>query len=288
VKIRSLFFAALSLLGGREARAYVCTAVQDARPALSQAWNQRCIPYFISRAGTLLGGEERRQLIANSFDQWDVSMNSCTDMTFLDAGYTDDLSGFDAKKPDDQKNVIASIEDPSQLGLFPSDNLLAITLTSFSVETGEIFDADILINAVNNNFQDVPSGCPNGRPFDLRNTLVHEIGHFLGFDHERVADSTMFASAEPCEVKKRDLTADDRLGLCTVYGAGEPTMTCAPPSDYDAAQGKPERFRDQCERLNDDGGCNCATPKSDDQASTAIALSLLAVGSVVLLNRRGR
>src|SRR5262249_28749402 len=147
--------------------------------ALTQAWNQRCIPYFISRSGSLLSGDERRLLVANSFRQWSSDNNACTDLTFLDAGYTDNLSGFNPTKPDDQQNVIASIEDPSQLALFPDQNLLAITLTSFSTETGEIFDADILVNAVRNKFDEVndPQACSRQTgPFDLANTLVHEMG----------------------------------------------------------------------------------------------------------------
>lgn len=299
MKVAKLALLALPLsLYAEGAHAYVCTPVTNASPPLSQAWNQRCIPYFISRSGSLIGGEERRALIANAWRQWSGEMNSCTDLQFVDAGYTDELSGFDSREPSAQINVIASIESPDQLSMFPDRNLLAITLTSFSVETGEIFDADVLINAVNNKFGEVddPSTCNRqSGDFDLSNTLVHEFGHAIGFDHETKQDSTMFASAERCENKKRDLSDDDRFGLCSVYGAGMPTMTCAAPASYDAAQGRPERFRDQCERLNGDGGCNCVetaslagAPATSTDRSHQIAAWLFACGLLAAHHARKR
>jgi hypothetical protein len=70
------------------------------------------------------------------------------------------------------------------------------------------------------------------RAFDLRNTLVHEMGHFIGFDHTPVQDATMFASADTCEVAKRDLASDDMMGVCAVYPKGGDTRTCTPAADY--------------------------------------------------------
>jgi hypothetical protein len=288
LRVSSLALFSL-LFVASEARAWVCTPVQNVNPPLTQAWNQRCIPYYISREGSLLGGDERRRLIANGFAQWSKSLNPCTDIEFVDAGYTDGLSGFNPGEPSEQKNVIASVERADQLGAFPDGNLLAITLTSYSVETGEIFDADILFNAVNSKFEEVEGGCNRQTgAFDISNTLVHELGHLLGFDHETKQESTMFASAERCEVKKRDLSDDDKMGLCSVYGAGMPVMTCAAPADYDAAQGKPERFRDQCERLSDNGGCDCTSNPAREEAGpwSVLCWSFLAVGSVVFATRK--
>lgn len=286
--MKSASLAALLALGAaHEASAYNCTPA-SANPAISQGWNQRCIPYVISREGSLLGGDDRRRLIANAFDQWEEGTNPCTDLEFVDSGYTDELSGFDPEKPSSQKNVIGVVEDAEQLAVFPSPDLLAITLTSFSTKTGEIFDADILINAVNNRFtvvaDDGACNRTNGA-FDLSNTLVHEIGHFLGFDHETRADSTMFASAERCEIKKRDLSADDIQGLCAVYGVGEETMTCAPPPQ--GYGDNAEDFRDQCARLSNTG-CDCSSSPSTrgDGAFQLIGWSILAVGAVVLATRK--
>lgn len=245
------------------ASAYLCTAASNKGAPLTQAWNQRCIPYKIDRRGTLFGGDERRALIAQSFAVW--SGNACTDLEFLDAGYTDAGAGFDATRPASNTNVIMVAEDPEDLVMFPGEGLLAITLTSYSTATGEILDADILMNAVDFTFDDVsdPRGCQlTRRAFDLRNTLIHEMGHFIGFDHPPETASTMFASAEPCETKKRDLSDDDRLGLCTVYPKGQPTKTCAePPEGYDAGQNV-SGFRCQCAEVTGLAVGECADLKT--------------------------
>lgn len=272
----------------RSASPYQCTAVLNANPPLTQGWVTRCIPYMIQRGSTLLGGEERRQLIAQSFRAW--SMNACTDLELLDAGYTDDGPGFDPRSPSRQTNVILSVDDPASLSLFPDPDLLAITLTSFSKDTGEIFDADILLNAVRFEFEDVEDfvGCDPGRKqFDLRNTLVHEMGHFLGYDHDRNVESTMFASAMPCEIKKRDLSDDDRLGVCTVYGAGRPTRTCAPPPDYDTDGVDTSALREQCERVTG-GGRSCACARASSSGRRGGGLVLFALVLLIRTHHRTR
>jgi hypothetical protein len=223
---------------------------------------------------------ERRNLLAQSFRVW--AANACTDLEFLDVGYTDDGPGFNPRDPGANKNVIASVEDDGDVGLFPDPQLLAITLTSFSVETGEIFDADILINAARFRFEEVADepACKSARRnvYDLRNTIVHEMGHFIGFDHETMGDSTMFASAPECETIKRDLTEDDRLGLCTVYPINQATHTCSPPSiAYDDADGNPDRFRDQCARATGSGGgCACLVASAREHGTSSLALVFVA------------
>jgi len=276
--------AALLVVSAAPAGAYQCTPVTDAEgrpvsPPVSQVWNQRCIPYYINRGGTLFSGDARRQLLAQSFQVWDG--NPCTDLDFVDLGYTNDTVEFDPRTRDNQ-NVIISIEDPAEIPkYFPDANMVAITITAFSTASGEIFDADIVVNGSDFDFVDVDdeAACraDSNPPFDLRAILIHEMGHFIGFDHESDTESTMFFSAPPCETKKRTLTDDDILGLCTVYASGQPPMTCAEPSiAYDDVEGA-SLFRDQCARqLDSGGGCTCAAqPRS---RSAWWALGLLALG----------
>jgi matrixin len=273
-----------------DALAFRCTPVQNTSQPLTQAWAQRCIPYYINQASSLLSGQARRDLIAQSFRVW--SSNACTDLDFVDAGYTSDKAGFNSDEPGSQKNVIWAIENSADLTMFRDPNLIALTLTSFSTDTGEIFDADIMINAVRFKFIDVADqrSCdamlmePAG-PYDLRNTLVHEMGHFIGFDHDPDITSTMFASALPCETMKRDLNAVDQQGVCTVYPAGQPVRTCKPPP---AGYGDPSQFRNQCERLHGGPvGCTNVSLPSDLSYAGVLA-AWLAVASAVLLRRRIR
>jgi MYXO-CTERM domain-containing protein len=251
------------MLISARADAYLCTAVPD-RP-YSQAWNQRCIPYYISNAGTLLDGDARRQLILQSFRVW--SSEPCTDMLFMDSGYTDQEPGFDSRRNDNQ-NIVISIEDNDFARQVFTRRELAITITSFNTATGEIFDADLMINSASFGFDDVQSTvtCKAAivPPYDLRNTIVHEIGHILGFEHDTDPESTMHASADTCEVKKRDLTADNKLGMCTVYATGQPTNTCVPPASYDAGSGNPDAFRMQCETAAERARCMASCAPADD------------------------
>jgi hypothetical protein len=257
---------------------------------LTQAWNQRCIPFWVSPQGTLFDGEGRN-LIVESFDVW--SRESCTDLELYDAGDADDQPGFDARSPETSKNMIIELRS-DQLNLLMSREQLAVTITAFSVETGEIFDADILVNGPTFNFDDItdPSSCtPSMNRWDLRNMLVHEVGHFIGFDHAPASqgDSTMLDSATACEVKKRDLAPFDLEGLCTVYAAGREPRTCAPPaSGYDLGKGE-DVFRDQCARARDEGdedGCACTS--SPDRGSFISSLALFACAALVLRSRGQR
>lgn len=246
---------------------------------------------MIQRGSTLLGGETRRMLIAQSFSRW--SENNCTDFELVDFGYTDQEPGFNPEGSN--VNVIAAAEDEASLARYfgRSPELLAVTLTSFAVQTGEIFDADIIFNAVRFDFQEtddqVSCRALRRQPYDLRNTLVHEIGHFLGFDHDEVdPDSTMYPSAMPCEVKKRDLTAGDIRGMCEVYRAGELSRACSPPAGGYETGGNPARFRDRCDLAMSDAPCSCREAKAPHPGTSLAVGALLVLGLGLRRRPRGR
>jgi hypothetical protein len=289
----------LAVCLSKDALAWRCTAVPNTPAPLTQAWDQRCIPYWINDSSAILSGQDRRDLVAQCFRTW--SGDACTDLQFLDSGYASDQPGFDQHNPGANKNVIIAVEDPGKINLFSDPNLIALTLTSFSVDSGEIFDADIMLNAVRFKFVDVTDqkACeamrmdPQG-PYDLRNTLTHEMGHFIGFDHDPDIHSTMFASAQPCETMKRMLSAADQQGVCTVYPASQPTHTCQPPaSGYDSVDGA-SSFRDQCARAEGlstaSRGCTSVQVHADTDprraSYTGIAIAWLLVSAVVTARRR--
>lgn len=281
------------------ARAYCCIAAKPEQPPvclpdisfpLTEAWNQRCIPFWVSTQGTLFDGASRA-LVNQSFNVW--ADEACTDIEFFDAGDTDDTEpGFDNRNPDANKNLVIQLR-PDQTSLLMRPERLAVTITAYSVETGEIFDADILLNP-NYTFEDIDASSCNiaSNRYDLRNVLVHEIGHILGFDHPPVTqtESTMLDTAIPCEVKKRDLDEFDRLGLCTVYAGGEDTRTCAPPANgYDLGGGE-DQFRNQCARargeLGEDEGCGCTSARVPQRSTTVSAAILAGLGMLTRRRRR--
>lgn len=274
------FRAALVLLVSLTARGaagqtYECTPAPQASLPVTQVWHRsnRCVPLFIDRASTLLAGAAGTALVQESADVW--TRPTCTDLDLPVLGFTDQRPGFDPRR-DDNLNVISEVLTDADRQLLPDPSALATTVTFHNAETGEIFDADILFNTRVARFEDVPSTdvCLErpDPPHDLRNTLVHELGHLVGFDHNADRASTMFASAPVCETSKRDLTPTDLGGLCDVYAAQQPSRTCRPADDY----GSFDRFRDQCAvASSESGGCRGAPGALDPWVVGAGALALL-------------
>jgi MYXO-CTERM domain-containing protein len=115
---------------------------------------------------------------------------------------------------------------------------------------------------------------------DAQNTVTHEAGHFVGLDHTprttapgscgdpadpalACSDTTMYPDASVREIRKRDLSADDVTGLCTIYPAGGPTATC------------------RAQNLNKClGGCGCGT------SGPAGLLALAGIAAVTPRRRR--
>ena len=115
-----------------------------------------------------------------------------------------------------------------------SKAVVAVTVLSFSRETGAIGDADVLLDDAHHDFCVSPA-CGPGQ-YDVRETLTHEFGHVLGLDHSTVAASTMYANADAGETLKDTLDADDIAGVCTAYRTW--CAACAAPEHgCDAAAG---------------------------------------------------
>ncbi len=259
IAMRSVFstISAFTVLWSVPVSAFECTPATnpdqpDAPVVFTQAWNQRCIPFRINADSDLLVTARNIEIVRQSFDAW--SNETCTDLNLDYFGITRQGRGFDPGSADNENVVLTTSSVPDPDALIGDTSLLAITVNAYSVETGEIFDADIILNDTRFQFVDV-SNTTACRPdtFDLRNTLTHEVGHFLGFDHTPDVDATMFASAAACEIRKRDLGTTDLNGLCTVYPAGRDPNTCVPPGAY-ATEGAVNRFRNQCAR---ESGCMC-------------------------------
>jgi Matrixin len=93
-----------------------------------------------------------------------------------------------------------------------SEDALGITRLRFDPDTGELWDADIEINAVGGQFS-------VGDPVigvDLDSLLTHEAGHALGLAHSLVAGATMKAGYTNDD-SMRSLEVDDVDGACAIY-----------------------------------------------------------------------
>lgn len=113
--------------------------------------------------------------------------------------------------------------------------VVALTVLTYDRDTGEIRDADVLLDDVGHDFCVAPN-CVGDR-YDLQSTLTHELGHVLGLDHTTAAEATMNAGAAPGEWKKRSLESDDTVGVCTLYRTT--CRACAVPPPTDGCQTAP-------------------------------------------------
>ncbi|MFO0625389.1 MAG: matrixin family metalloprotease [Polyangiales bacterium] len=99
---------------------------------------------------------------------------------------------------------------------------VAFTVVTTDARSGSLLEADIEINArsdenpLGRRWDDGP---PTWGVVDAPSALLHEVGHLAGLWHSQVPGAVMEASMD-IERQRRDLTADDRAGICAVYPGG--------------------------------------------------------------------
>jgi hypothetical protein len=179
-------------------------------------WCERIVTWITDGSGA--GGIAANTLAdaaRRSFSQWDAV--SCADIVMLDGGTANGRSVGYRPTAATNENLVVVVDEAGDW--HHTSVQIAVTTTSFNPRTGEILDADIELNAVDFEF------ATDGRAdrMDLRNTLTHEVGHVLGFDHSAVPQATMHGSAPLGDTNKRDLHNDDVDAACTVYPIDAPT-----------------------------------------------------------------
>ncbi len=180
-------------------------------------WKNACVGYSLNEsASALVPFAEATRVIDAAFTTWNAATCtasattvgiaasnlgavSCTEVRYNQNGPNQNLIVFrDDKWP---------YSDPN--------NTLGLTTVTFNADTGEIYDADMEINASGKNLTTTTIVPLTG--FDLLSVITHEAGHFLGLAHAIDARSTMFASYRPGTSALRTLAADDVEGICEIY-----------------------------------------------------------------------
>jgi uncharacterized protein (TIGR03382 family) len=158
---------------------------------------------------------------------------------------------------------------------------LAVSILSFDATTGELVDADIVING-GYDFALLPAGTVatpgapmvgtdgDGMPtwragtFDLVEVLSHEVGHCLGLAHD-VSDTAaiMFPMVAPNDVSRRDPSSDDVAGVVSDYASV--TLASADTTSQ--------------------GGCSAGSAPVKSGASWVAAVALAGVAAVARRRR---
>lgn len=258
-------------------------------------WRGACVSYSINQAASRnVPFDDAKRIIDESFARW---MN----VQCADTGEAPGIAVSNAGKAECDQ-VIYNPESANQnLIVFRDDgwpysdpnSTLGLTTVTFNAETGEIFDADMEINASGRNLSITDQVPANG--FDLASVITHEAGHFFGLAHATDSKSTMFASYKPGTIALRTLTADDSEGICAIYPttATRIVSTAASPTgklDATACDPNPRHgLTAKCtEPASSSGGkCEVAPTRASSSSGTSSWLAALgALGLIAALRRR--
>jgi len=261
----------------RDTAAKPCATDENSCPAdgAKLFWPTSCVSYAMNELGTQdLDPVETRDTIRKCFKSWTevpCPGGGNASMTF------EEREPVACKKSQYNKDgpnlnvILFQDDDWTYRGI---DGTLAKTSVTYNDQTGEIYDADIEVNAANNTvtITDVPAKIE----YDLQAILTHEVGHFIGIAHSPDPSAVMYASYPPGSISQRELTPDDVGAVCEIY----------PPKSGVVCNSTPRGgFSATCPDAPSSGGCAVASTE-DSNASFAMS-AVLGLGLLTMV-RLGR
>ena len=202
-------------LGGLCALAVLANPADDAGAYSAQghSWPQSASPvHYRLHADGAPGVADGSDLeaVRTAFSTWQSV--SCSWLAFREEPWMDPRT-----LGNDGANRIFWVTDRAE---WPGEAAtLALTYTFFRLTDKVVTDADIISNGVDWQWATAETEV-TGRTVDVETVMFHEIGHFFGLDHSQDPTAVMYAqNNEPIRRSARD---DDLLGICTLYGNGNP------------------------------------------------------------------
>jgi hypothetical protein len=182
-------------------------------------WRNACVSYDIQQAASRqVTYDQAVQSFATAFSKW-------TNTTCNGAGGSGKVSiSVENLGPVSCDLVQYSSDQGNQHVIifhddvwpYPHDlnNTLGLTTITFDPDNGEIYDADMELNAT---VALTVTGTLPPDGYDFLSIITHESGHFLGLAHSGDDRATMFAHYTQGTMTMRNLTTDDTAGICSIY-----------------------------------------------------------------------
>jgi hypothetical protein len=289
---RSLYTAALVLafvasFSADRASAYCRMATQGGPPIGDSPcaeegepliWKNPCLSFAIDYRGSVwMDFEDVETAIDASFEAWEtadcggstpglifkgVQSSTCQRVEFNTTGNVNTIAFLDPFKD--------PCADADDSGYDPL--AFVVTVVWHNTTTGEILDADMMINdqlampfSGGGPYENCPeTGCARGTPIapgpaDLRSIVTHEVGHFIGIGHSDVIEATMHAATNRESVEKRTLEQDDIDAVCDIYPPGNLDQSC------DATPEGGLQLNCETNMAGDPIGCDEPQPPPEDE-----------------------
>lgn len=201
-----LLVLTLTLLSSASAFAYVHQRTNGQHPL---RWADTLVRFVIQSEGAP-GVSDGSDLTAvrTGFEAWSSSER------FLQLQETTD-SAQRARTDWRSDDVhLVTWDTTNESGFFGAGSgLVAATPVEYNPATGEILDADVILDGSRSWSTTLEAG-----KFDVQAVVTHEVGHFLGLDHSAVHRATMNPAVKEGQTWQRSLESDDLAGATALYG----------------------------------------------------------------------
>lgn len=195
-------------------------------------WPKRKVSYALYKSGSdnFSNGFDGAGNYVSAFAAVERSFDSWAKVPGLGISFTNEGNTSTYATGSDGRNSIVWVERGWQnMAFHPPKGALAVTISTFDFDAGEIVDSDIHFNGEYFDWAAVDSDREADK-VDVQSIATHEIGHLLGLNHSSenpsehnhtLREATMFYASNPGDVKQQRLYSDDIAGISHIYPAAQ-------------------------------------------------------------------